>query len=159
VGYNYRITNIQAAIGVAQLERIDRFIARKLEIGHLYREALSSREDVVLPVTRPGTINVFWLYSIVVNGNKQGMERDELVERLLLSGVETRPLFHPLHRMPPYRHFAGRADYPNAEWLSANGLSLPSAVTLSDPEVSYIAETVKRVLDIRIMSQMAKSGQ
>lgn len=156
VGYNYRLTNIQAAIGVAQLERIESFIARKLEIGAAYRKALSDREDLALPVTRPGTTNVFWLFSIVVNPDRSSMGRDDLMERLLLSGVETRPLFHPLHRMPPYRRYAHCETYPNAEWLSANGLSLPSAVALQDAEVQYITDAIKRVLDVRLMSQLAE---
>jgi perosamine synthetase len=156
VGYNYRLTNIQAAIGVAQLERIESFIARKAEIGAAYRSALSDREDLILPVARPGTTNVFWLYSIVVNPERSSMGRDDLMERLLLSGIETRPLFHPLHLMPPYRRYARFGSYPNASWLSANGLSLPSAVTLKDAEIVHIADAIKRVLDVRIMSQMAE---
>jgi perosamine synthetase len=156
VGYNYRLTNIQAAIGVAQLERVESFIARKAEIGAAYRSALSDREDLVLPVARPGIANVFWLYSIVVNPERSSMGRDDLMERLLLSGIETRPLFHPLHLMPPYRRYARFGTYPNASWLSANGLSLPSAVTLKDAEIVHIADAIKRVLDVRIMSQMAE---
>lgn len=156
VGYNYRMTNIQAAIGMAQLERIESFIARKVEIGAVYGNALSDREDLVLPVTRPGTMNVFWLYSVVVNPERSSLGRDDLMERLLLSGVETRPLFHPLHRMPPYRRYARSETYPNADWLSANGLSLPSAVTLKDAEILHITDMIKRVLDVRIMSQMAE---
>lgn len=156
VGYNYRMTNIQAAIGMAQLERIESFIARKVAIGAVYGNALSDREDLVLPVTRPGTMNVFWLYSVVVNPERSSLGRDDLMERLLLSGVETRPLFHPLHRMPPYRRYASCETYPNADWLSANGLSLPSAVTLKDAEVLHIADAIKRALDVRIMSQMVE---
>jgi perosamine synthetase len=159
VGYNYRLTNIQAAIGVAQLERIESFLARKLEIGNMYQRALSCREEVVLPVTRPGTINVFWLYSIIMSGDHRTIGRDDLMDRLLLSGVETRPLFHPLHVMPPYRQYARSGPYPNAEWLAANGLSLPSAVTLRDEDVRHIADTIKRVLDVRIMGQMAMGRQ
>jgi len=154
VGYNYRLTNMQAAVGVAQLERLEAFIARKLELASRYGQVLSTRRELVLPIVRPDRRNVFWLYSIVVDSRKAGLGRDDLMERLLLSGIETRPMFHPLHRMPPYRRFAGGGHYPNAEWLSKNGLSLPSAVTLKDDEVEYIANSIVRVMEVRLIHRM-----
>jgi len=158
VGYNYRLTNLQAAVGVAQLERLEAFIARKLELASRYSQVLSTRGELVLPIVRPDRCNVFWLYSVVIDSGKAGLGRDDLMERLLLSGIETRPVFCPLHRMPPYRRFAGGGSYPNAEWISDNGLSLPSAVTLKDEEVDYITNTILRVMDVRMMSRMAVDG-
>lgn len=146
VGYNYRLTNLQAAVGLAQLERIETFIGRKLELASWYRQRLSRLEGLLLPVERPDTRNIFWLYSVVIESSRAGLDRDELMGRLLLSGIETRPFFHPLHQMPPYRRFAGPGAYPNSEWLAANGLSLPSAVTMDEKDVEYVTDEIQRVL-------------
>lgn len=157
VGYNYRLTNLQAALGVAQLERVEAFIARKRELASRYEEGLADREELILPVSKANTRNVFWLYSIIVDAQRAGLERDDLMRRLLSNGVETRPLFYPLHQMPPYRRFAGEGAYPNAEWLARHGLSLPSAVTLKDEDVRYVTNAVQRVLDVRMMTRLATS--
>lgn len=156
VGYNYRLTNLQAAVGVAQLERVESFIARKLEMASRYTEALSGRKELVLPLARPGTRNVFWMYSIIVDSSRSGLGRDDLIERLLMNGVETRPLFYPLHQMPPYTRFAGSGEYPKAEWLSSNGLSLPSSVSLKDEDVDYIAQAIQRAIEVRMISRFVE---
>lgn len=154
VGYNYRLTNLQAAVGVAQLERLDAFIERRLAMAFRYNRNLTALGELVLPAARQHVRNVFWLYSFIMDPVRTGLSRDELMERLLLSGIETRPLFHPLHCMPPYRQFGGRQPYSNAEWLSANGLSLPSAVTLKDEDVDYVTDAIRRIMDTRMISRM-----
>jgi perosamine synthetase len=158
VGFNYRLTNLQAAVGLAQLERVEEFIARKVALAARYGRALGGRDDLVLPAVRPDTRNVFWLYSVVLDPTRARVGRDELMQRLLLGGIEARPLFYPLHEMPPYRRFAREARYANTEWLSANGLSLPSAVTLKDQEVDYVVEAVNRILDVRRIGELAENG-
>ncbi len=155
-GYNYRLTNLQAAVGVAQLERIESFITRKIELASRYSRALSVRDELVLPIVWPDTRNVFWLYSLIVDPERTGLTRDDLMERLLLRGIETRPLFYPLHFMPPYRRFARQGSYPNAEWLSANGLSLPSAVTLKDEELDHVTAAISQILDVRLLRGLVK---
>ncbi|MBK6776482.1 MAG: DegT/DnrJ/EryC1/StrS family aminotransferase [Flavobacteriales bacterium] len=101
VGYNYRMTNVQAAIGVAQLERLDEFVQAKRNLAAVYNAGLSGINGVTLPPEEEWAFNGFWLYSCIL-GESFGMQRDELMEKMMRNGVETRPLFYPLHEMPPY---------------------------------------------------------
>ena len=102
VGFNYRMTNLQAAVGVAQLERIDEFIERKRRIAELYDAQLSEVPGVQLPAERPGYTNVYWMYSILVRP-PYALTRDELIPALRSRGIDSRPFFHPLDTLPPYR--------------------------------------------------------
>lgn len=146
IGYNYRLTNLQAAIGVAQLEQIDRFIQYKLKLAASYRRYLGSIPGFHLPAERSGIRNVYWLFSLTIDPDRIGLSRNELIARLLRNGIETRPLFYPLHVMPPYQVYGGNRSYPNTEWLSMNGLSLPSAITLEDGEFDYICRSIQQIL-------------
>lgn len=146
VGYNYRLTNLQAAIGVAQLEQIEGFIQRKIRIGRDYRRRLESIDAIRLPVEREGVRNVYWLFSVILDSRRSVLGRDDLMERLRACGIETRPLFYPLHTMPPYRQYSGKRDFPNAQRLSANGLSMPSAVTLKENEIEFICDRIRSIV-------------
>jgi len=146
IGYNYRLTNLQAAIGVAQLERIDQFIARKLELAAHYSRHLSEIPELVLPVTRAGSRNVYWIYSVIVDGDKFPVTRELLMDKLRLVGIETRFLFYPLHHMPCYTRYGAGRQFPNTEWLSKSGISLPSSVNITVNEVNYICKEIHRAL-------------
>jgi perosamine synthetase len=141
VGYNFRMTNICAALGLAQLERADVLLARKREIARLYQEGF-----VGLPVTfHDETTHVrhsFWMYSIVVD---DPAKRDPLREALESAGIETRPLFYPIHTMPMYS--AKFQRHPVAESLGWRGGNLPSWPGLSDEQVRFICETVARYIE------------
>ncbi|QCG93042.1 aminotransferase class I/II-fold pyridoxal phosphate-dependent enzyme (plasmid) [Azospirillum sp. TSA2s] len=145
VGYNYRMTNIQAALGVAQLERIDEFIGRKLEIAEMYRAGLQDIPGVTLPEIVPDLRNVYWVFSIIL-GEEIGISRDEVAIRLNSKGIETRPLFYPLHTMPPYRRYAGNRQFAASDRLSRCGLSLPSGVTMTPGEIAHVVDTLRGVL-------------
>ncbi len=149
VGYNYRLTNLQAALGCAQIEQIDTFLARKVDVARGYAAALGRVDGVTLPAPLPGLFNSFWAYSIIVEAAPLGLTRDEFMARLDGAGIESRPLFYPLHEMPPYRHYAGNRAFPVTSSLSTNGISLPSAVTLSAAEIAYIGTTVARQIAVR----------
>lgn len=137
IGYNYRMTNICAAIGLAQLEMADELLARKRRIAECYREALDG-----LPVDffweQPGTTSSFWMNCISV---EDSAERDGLRKHLATSGIETRPAFYPAHTMPMYLGFAS-GRYPVAEALAAKGINLPSSPLLRDEDVAFVAERV-----------------
>lgn len=141
VGFNYRMTNLQAAVGVAQMERIDGFIRRKRRIASLYAEHLCDVPGVLLPVERAGCTNVYWMYSILVEP-AYGRSRDELIVLLRERGIDSRPFFHPLDTLPPYRSGEVR---PVAQHLSLVGLNLPSAPALTDEQVIYIAQTIREL--------------
>jgi len=138
VGYNYRMTNIQAAIGLAQLEQIDQHLERRQEIAEWYRESLSPLEDaLVLPVAESWVVHSYWSYPVVLKEGRR-MGRDALMTSLATDGIETRPIFIPIHTMPCYKREGER--HPVSEWLGANGLSLPMHGLLTQHDVKYIAE-------------------
>ncbi len=140
LGYNYRLTNLQAAVGVAQMDKIEPILAAKRRIARTYTEYLKDLPGITLPPEMDWAHNVFWLYSILVDESVAGIGRDALMEALQSAGVETRPLFPPLHTQPIY---ATGQSLPVAERLAATGLSLPSAVGLTDEDASHVAESVR----------------
>jgi|YelNatPaOPRAMG01_1025707.scaffolds.fasta_scaffold95166_2 perosamine synthetase len=146
LGFNYRMTNLQAALGIAQLKRIEKFIERKREIARLYAEELSSVDGITLHPEMRWAKCVYWLYSILVDERETGMSRDELAEKLQNCGIETRNFFYPMHEMPPYRSYAN-SSYPISSAVSKKGLNLPSSVKLEDEDVLYIARKIKEMID------------
>lgn len=153
IGFNYRLTNLQAALGCAQMERLDDFLARKLAIAHSYGRQLERIPEVTLPAVLPGLLNSYWAYSLIVDFAPLGLSRDDFMKRLDGAGIETRPLFYPLHVMPPYRAYAGNRQYPVTTALSDGGLSLPSAVTLSPAELGYIGKVIERQIAARRLAR------
>jgi perosamine synthetase len=137
IGYNYRMTNICAAIGLAQLERVTETIARKRKIAGQYRELLKD-----LPVSFHGeqkdTINTFWMCSILTPRAEQ---RDPLRDALKQEGIETRPLFYPAHTMPMYSQKFQK--HPVAEDLGWRGINLPSYPELKEQDILLIRDTLK----------------
>ena len=147
VGYNYRLTNLQAAIGVAQMEKIELFVEAKKRIGALYTRELSDIPHLTLPLAHKDLVNSYWLYTMAVNPGSP-ISRDELIEKLLFRGIETRPVFFPLHHMPPYKEFVSR-PLPVSTDISERGLSLPSAVTLKDADVLEVTKAIKSIFNSR----------
>jgi perosamine synthetase len=145
VGFNYRMTNLQAALGVAQLSKIEKFIEKKRRIARLYAEELSSIEGVTLHPEMPWAKCVYWLYSILLN-EKVGVTRDQLMEKLAMEGIETRNLFYPLHEMPLYQRYAN-LSYPASSAISRRGLSLPSSVKLNEEDIIYITRKIKEAIN------------
>lgn len=141
IGFNYRMTNLQAAIGCAQLERIEEFIERKRKIARLYNSHLKNIPGITLPPGTPWAKSVYWLYSILIN-KPYPKGRDQLIELLLKENIESRPFFYPLHQLPPYKQ---KGNFPNANFLSKSGISLPSSCTLTDEEIEKIAGIIKRL--------------
>lgn len=149
VGFNYRLTNMQAAVGVAQMERIEALLARKQEIAAIYRAGLADVGELRWQAEPPDRLNAHWVFSVLLTEAAGDMTRDELTRRLDIAGIETRPLFHPLHEMPPYRGFGRGRDFPNAARLARAGLSLPSAVTLDEREQEHVIRTLRGVFAVR----------
>lgn len=138
VGYNYRMTNICAAIGVAQLERANELIARKRMLAGKMRAAMSDL-PLEFHLEQPGTTHSFWMISALARTNA---DRDGLRAALRLQGIETRPLFPPAHTMPMYA--PGQARLTISEDLAARGLNFPSWPGLSDALVAEIAHATRR---------------
>nr|MBA2341061.1 DegT/DnrJ/EryC1/StrS family aminotransferase [Pyrinomonadaceae bacterium] len=147
VGYNYRMTNVQAAIGLAQLERIDWFIERRREVARWYDDLLKDFSVIKTPVEASWAKNVYWLYSVCLS---EDYNRDLLIAQLLEEGIETRPFFYPLHHMPPYLADNEEANCPVAVELAARGLSLPSSATLTEEDVTYIVGVLRACLQKQV---------
>ncbi|MCA9152321.1 MAG: DegT/DnrJ/EryC1/StrS family aminotransferase, partial [Planctomycetales bacterium] len=137
VGYNYRMTNVAAAIGCAQMERIDAHLERRQQVAAWYNELLNDRQDLFqLPTVDPSAHHCFWMYSIVMRDRE--IVRDNVIRSLAQRGIETRPIFYPVHWMPPYQESVG--SYPVAEQLSSSGISLPTHGKLTRDDVAYVAD-------------------
>lgn len=142
VGYNYRLTNIQAAIGVAQFERLDEFVSAKRKIAQSYNEVLANIPYFQIPVEPEEIKNSYWLYTFMVKPSSP-FKRDELIEYLNVKGIETRPVFFPMHIMPPYTTFGKKENLEVSIELSDCGISFPSSVNLSEGEIIHICNEVK----------------
>lgn len=142
VGYNYRLTNIQAALGLAQLERIDEIISKKRQIFEWYKKHLNNIEGIRLNPESAWAKNVYWMVCLVIDKDF-GISRDELMAKLKEKGIDTRPFFYPMTEMPMY---GGKAANPVSKYLSERGINLPSSVKLTEEDVKWICEIVMTVL-------------
>jgi perosamine synthetase len=147
LGHNYRLTNVQAAIGLAQLERIDEHLQRKRWLGQAYTERLRDLPQLQLPIEQPWAKNVYWMYGIVLVDDLP-FEASEFAIRLAAEGVQTRPFFLGLHEQPVLHRrglFQGE-HYPVAERLARRGLYLPSGLTLTERQLEEVASAVRSLL-------------
>lgn len=144
VGYNYRMTNIQAAIGLAQMETIDVALSDRAALAHLYDQALEPlREHLVLPTVHRGMHHVYWMYTVFLREGDEA-RRNAVMGALDGEGIETRPVFYPMHVLPPY---AESASYPVADEWAARGMNLPTHQYLGRSDVDRIASALRRAID------------
>ena len=149
IGYNYRLTNIQAALGTAQMEKIDEYIAQKCRIAETYRAALADVHGLTLMRQAPWADCVYWLYTILVNEENYGMSSRALLRQMQLEHIETRPLWQPLHISSAH---ADNLSYqcPVAQRLNREAISLPSSVGLEGVDQQRV------IAILRDMSQYNK---
>ena len=147
VGFNFRLTNLQAALGLGQLERIDEIVARKRWIGAEYTRRLGGISALQLPVEESWARNVYWMYGLVLS-ETTGMDAAELAHRLKERGVETRPFFLGMHEQPVFqdRHLFPNEHHPVAERLARQGLYLPSGLALSQSQLAEVCDAVHAVV-------------
>ena len=143
LGYNYRMTNLQAAVGVGQMEKIGAIVAAKRRIAASYIAALAGIPGLSMPQEPTDTQSVYWLNSICVDPKVFGADRDAVMSALKERGIETRPVFPVVHQQPIYA--GSHAPMPVAERLSAHGLSLPSDATLNAGEIQRVADALQRI--------------
>ena len=144
LGWNYRMSNLQAAVGVAQLERIDEFIIRKRRMGAYYTERLRDLGKLQLPLTHTNYAdNIYWVYGVVLN-DEVPFDAQEAARRLFALGIETRPFFWPMHEQPVFRKMNMFANdcHPNSERLARRGFYLPSGVGLSEAQAEKVVGAV-----------------
>jgi perosamine synthetase len=142
VGFNYDMSNLQAAVAVAQLERIEQFVDRKRSIYAKYLCLLGDCEAIEFAPEMPWATSSAWMSSILVRPGAS-VGRDSLIEQLREAGVDSRPFFYPIHTLPPYQ--TGQR-LPVTEDIAARGLNLPSSTRLSDGAMERIASRVRRIM-------------
>ena len=141
VGYNYRMTNIAAAIGLAQLERVDLHLAKRKLIAEGYNRRLTRYSDrFLLPTAEAWADHAYWMYTIILRESLM-VDRDEVMRDLDEAGIETRPVFWPMHVLPPYRDTTGEA-FPRAEFCSSRGISLPTHGLLTENDMDRVVDAL-----------------
>jgi perosamine synthetase len=147
LGFNFRLTNLQAALGVGQLKRIDEIVARKQWMGKTYGHLLKDIDGLELSPEEPWARSVYWMYGVILD-EKRGVDASQFVQRLQQRGIETRPFFLGMHEQPAFHKrglFAGES-YPVAERLARRGLYLPSGLALSEEQLKVVCQAVREAL-------------
>jgi perosamine synthetase len=142
IGFSFRMTNMQAAVGLAQTEQMEEFVDRRRKNALLYTSLLQDVPGLSLPEEEPWARNVYWMYGLLVE-DEFGLSRDELRRRLAGRGIETRTFFIPMHLQPIYHADYRDERYPVAEDLCRRGLYLPSSSSLSEQEIEFVVRTLK----------------
>ncbi|MBW2617538.1 MAG: DegT/DnrJ/EryC1/StrS family aminotransferase, partial [Deltaproteobacteria bacterium] len=143
VGYNYRLTNIQAALGCAQMEQLDEFIAAKKRLARTYEEALAGTPGLMTLQEAGWAESIFWLCTILIDEADYGLDARTLRERLHRAGIQSRTLWQPLHLSPAHQGAQSPGGCPVAETAHQKALTLPSSVGLSPEDQDRVIEMVK----------------
>jgi perosamine synthetase len=135
---------LQAAFGLAQIERIDELVQRKRDIFAMYDELIGADPRITLNIESPDTINSYWMTTAVIDG----IDKVELMAALQRRGIDSRPFFHPLTSIPAYvaHRQAGQANV-NAYAIAPHGINLPSAMTLTREQIKYVCDALREVID------------
>jgi perosamine synthetase len=147
LGFNFRLTNLQAALGVAQLQRMDDIVARKRDIARTYLEALAELESLQLPTEKDWARSVFWMVGAVLREDA-GLDAAALAQRLRALAVETRPFFAGLHTQPALQQvvLSDDGDFPVTNRLARNGLYFPSGLALTEEQLGRVCTAIRSVL-------------
>lgn len=147
LGFNFRLTNLQAALGLAQLERFEEIVARKRWIGQEYNRRLAGLKGLQLPVEEPWARNVYWMYGVVL-AEETGMVATVFAQRLKDHGIETRPFFLGLHEQPVFhqRGLFVQERFPVTERIARQGLYFPSGLALTSEQLDEVCAAVHEVL-------------
>jgi perosamine synthetase len=145
VGYNYRMTNVAAAIGLAQLEKIDWHLARRREVAGWYLERMRNVEGVAWQPEQTWARHVWWMFTVVFDDDL-AVERDTVTAHLAAAGIDTRPMAYPLHQLPPYQSFSRGDVFPNADRLARRGVSLPTSGRMTREDVTRVCDRLEQAL-------------
>jgi perosamine synthetase len=146
LGFNFRMTSMQAAVGLAQLERVDQIVEKKRWIGQEYTKRLHGETGMQLPVEEPWAKNMYWMYGIVLS-QEIGTSSEAFSREMADRGVETRPFFLGMHEQPVFRQrgLFKKERYPVSEWLARQGVYLPSGLALTEAQLSYVVDAAREV--------------
>ena len=145
IGFNYRMSNLHAAIGLAQTEKADDYRTMRIHNAELYKKYLSDCKGIIFQKDQANGLNVHWMNAIVINPREYGRTKDELIAHLKENGIDTRLLFVSMNRQKSLKEFGCdcAGEYPVTDWLSENGFYLPSASSLSEEQIKRICDVIK----------------
>lgn len=152
LGYNYRMSNIQAAVGLAQLEKLDEFLEKKYEMGAFYQEQFKGLPNLICPVAKTDYANnVYWVFGLLAKSKEAHFWMQALKEE----GVGSRPFFYPMHWQPVFqkRGYFANEQYPNAEHISKMGFYIPSGLGLSHQQMQTVADTVVKIAESKALNK------
>lgn len=146
IGYNYRLTNISAAIGLAQLESVATYVAKKKWMAASYAKALTGIPYLTLPTEQPWAQSVYWMYAVTLTRNSPVTKQD-VRDKLLASGIDTRDFFYPLHSQPILKDYARKGDrFPVSDFASSHGFYVPSGLALTASQITTVARALRGIL-------------
>jgi len=145
VGFNFRMTNLNAALGVAQLEQLGAFLRRRKFLSNIYDQGFVDQTHINHPKESPYGKPVHWLYCLFLKESSP-VDRDELLMKLKEYKIDARPTFYPMHTMPPFKKLARSGRLDNSERISRSGINLPLYPSLKDDDQQYIVEVVNSIL-------------
>jgi perosamine synthetase len=148
VGYNYRLTNLLAAMGCAQMEQLDMFVETKRQIAKRYRESLLSFSGIHLPEEADWALSTFWMYTVLIDQKVTGIDSRQLLRGLAAKKIQARPLWQPIHRSPAH-DASGSSSCPNSDALYSRAISLPCSVGLIRSDQSRVIDIISSVLNRR----------
>lgn len=147
IGFNYRMTNLQGALGCGEIKHIDGYLNKKQHMAQLYNSLLKNISGITLPKTKKYVKNVYWMYGILVDEKEFGMSRNELRDELSKNGVETRDFFYSPNRQPVLKEFLRDEYFPNTERIEKTGFYIPSGLALTDTQMKKVASVVKDIFN------------
>ncbi len=153
IGFNYRLTNIQAAIGVAQTENAEALVEARRNVGVRYNKQLEGVRRLILPVEKDYAKNVYWMYGVILSDDVK-LTKQEVMEKLKERGIDTRSFFMPMHKQPVYYNKTVEnvpeceGDFSVAEKIGKRGLYLPSSSNISDKDLEFVCDTLKEIIMI-----------
>jgi len=143
IGYNYRMSNLQAALGCGELKNINTYIKKKINMAKKYNDLLRGIPGIILPKVKTHVKCVYWMYAIRIDSNLFGINRDELRKELSRYNIETRDFFYPPNMQPVLKRFVQKKNnFPNTERISKSGLYLPSGLAITESQIKYVGKTL-----------------
>lgn len=151
IGFNYRLTNIQAAIGLAQVENVNKLVESRRDVGKKYSSLLKGLKELILPIEKDYAKNVYWMYGVVLS-EKSKLKKEDVMIKLREKGIDTRSFFIPMHKQPAYYNKTienapnCEGKFPISDFIGERGFYLPSSSNLTEEEIEKICAELKRII-------------